>query len=69
MASITSNTLSEHDALRLILDCKKSGRSLDHYLHITNLNKNNITDLPAAQQKALTTYAKTNTIDVILINK
>ena len=69
MASITSNTLSEHDALRLILYCKKSARSLDHYLHITNLNKNNITDLPAAQQKALTTYAKTNTIDVILINK
>ena len=69
MASITSNTLSEHDALSLILDCKKSGRSLDHYLHITNLNKNNIIDLPAAQQKALASYATTSTIEVLVIKK
>ena len=69
MASITSNILSEHNALRLILECKKNSRSLDQYLHITNLNKNNIIDLPAAQQKALASYATTSTIEVLVIKK
>jgi hypothetical protein len=69
MASITSNTLTEHDALRLVLDCKKGGTTLNRYLHITNLNKNNLIDLPVAQQRDLVTYAKQGTIDVIVISK
>ena len=69
MPSISTNTLSEHDVLRLILDCKKSGKSLDKYLHISNLKKNNIIDLPQNAQRSLDTYASTGTLEVIVISR
>ena len=70
MASITSSTINEHEALLHVLQCKSGGRSQDKYLRISNMNKKNIIDLPATVQKALDSYAQSRgQIEIIVISQ
>ena len=69
MASITSQQLNERDVLLHVLQCKSSGRSQDRFLRISNVNKNNIVNLPATVQKTLDAYASSRgDIETIVLN-
>jgi len=69
MASITSQQLNARDVLLHVLQCKSNGRSQDRILRISNVNKNNIVDLPATVQKTLDSYASSRgDIEIIVLN-
>ena len=69
MASITSQQLNERDVLLHVLQCKSNGRSQDRILRISNVNKNNIVDLPATVQKTLDSYASSrDDIEITVLN-
>ena len=67
MASISVTKLDEHDALQMILDCKRRGSSGDKFLRITNLNKNNFIDIPAREKRDFDNWISTKKIEVLLI--
>ncbi len=70
MASITSSTLNEHDALLHVLQCKSHGRSQDKFLRISNMNNKNIIDLPPAVQKSLASYVSSRgDLEILVISK
>ena len=69
MASISSNQINERDALLYLLQCKSRGRSQDKFFHISNMNKNNIIDLPASVQRSFDQYVSTGSYEVIVISK
>ena len=70
MASISSKAINEHEALLHVLQCKSSGRSQDRFLRISNVNKNNIVDLPATVQKSLHSYASSRgDIEIIVLSR
>jgi hypothetical protein len=69
MASITSQQLNERDVLLHVLQCKSNGRSQERFLRISNVNKNNIVDLPATVQKTLDSYASSRgDIEITVLN-
>ena len=62
------STLTEHDALRLILDCRAIGRNLDSFLLISELDKKELVELmPVGFQRPVTSYlGSSNKVDVLI---
>lgn len=62
------STLTEHDALRLILDCKAIGRNLDSFLLLSELDKKELVPmLPATFQKSISSYVgSSNKVDILI---
>ena len=64
------STLTEHDALRLVLDCRAVGRNLDSFLLVSELDKKELVPmLPAAFQRSITSYVGSSSKVDILIRK
>ena len=62
------STLTEHDALRLILDCRAIGRNLDSFLLLSELDKKELVPMfPTAFQKSITSYlGSSNKVDLLI---
>ena len=62
------STLTEHDALRLILDCRAIGRNLDSFLLILELDKKELVPmLPTAFQRSISSYlGSSNKVDILI---
>ena len=62
------STLTEHDALRLILDCKSVGRNLDSFLLVSELDKKELVELmPVGFQRSVTSYlSSSNKVDLLI---
>ena len=62
------STLTKHDALRLILDCRAIGRNLDSFLLISELDKKELVPmLPTAFQRSISSYlGSSNKVDILI---
>jgi len=62
------STLTEHDALWLILDCRAIGRNLDSFLLISELDKKELVPmLPTAFQRSISSYlGSSNKVDILI---
>ncbi len=64
------STLTEHDTLRLILDCKSQGRNQDSFLLVKDMTKKEHLQLfPSDLQKSLSTYLSSSQKFDVLIRK
>ena len=70
MASISSKTINEREALLHLLGCKSPGRSQDKFLLISNMNNKNIIDLPKPVQQTLDKYlSSSGNLEILVISR